>query len=83
VPGPAVPAPVPVVAVAAAADEDDDAPTDGAADDAPDGPPREAETTGLRAVPPLAAPGSPVGPFTVVESHDAGTGEGAETPADR
>ena len=82
----AAPVPVPVVApgrVPAPSAPTDDEPADGAADsaaDAPDGPPREADTAALRAVPPLAAPGSPVGPFTVVGSHDAGAGE---APGDR
>ena len=72
------PGPVPVPSAST-----DDEPADGAADsdpDAPDGPPREADTAALRAVPPLAAPGSPVGPFTVVRPHDAGA---EEAPGDR
>ena len=82
----AAPVPVPVVApgrVPAPSASTDDEPAEGAADspaDAPDGPPRESDTAALRAVPPLAAPGSPVGPFTVVSSHDADAGE---APGDR
>ena len=57
-------------------------PVQGPAPDAPDGPPRQADTAALRAVPPLAAPGSPVGPFTVVGSPDAYAGTGAGEGAD-
>ncbi len=77
-----VPAPAPVPMPKPSASTDDE-PAEGAVDspaDAPDGPPREADAAALRAVPPLAAPGSPVGPFTVVSSPDAGVDE---APADR
>jgi DivIVA domain-containing protein len=47
--------------------------------DAPEGPPREADgASPLRAAPPLAAGGAPVGPFTVAPRADA-SGDGDES----
>lgn len=83
-PGVVVPAPVVVGDVrqddpaGSAADSSSDTP-----DQAPDGPPLQAAAPAPRAVPPLAAPGAPVGPFTVVRAAETGAGEGVEASGDR